>query len=287
MPKKMISALIVVIVVITAVWLFRQQKSETSPTVESAVAQAADVQQPPASATPATSTVSAAGVPGKGQEAISKAASANQHLFLFFYEKDDQATQAARKTFENSMGKLADRAMSLALDRTAASEQDLVAKYGLAAAPMPLILVVAPNGAITGGFPASQMTEQKLQGALASTAMQQCLKALQERKLVILCAQNSGTKFNSEAMSGVQAFKNDVRFSRITEIVKVDPADTAEVGFMAQLQVNPKTDQAATVVLAPPGAIIASFNGATDKDTLFAAVLKGCSSGSCGPNGCN
>lgn len=218
--------------------------------------------------------------------AIRRASAASRHLFLFLYTKNDEQTGTARKTFESAVGKIGDKADRAVVDCSAPAEKDLVEKFGLSTAPMPLILVIAPNGAITSGFPAIQVSEERLQGAFASPGMQKCLKALQERKLVILCAQNGNTKANTEAMSGVQAFKDDVRFAQITEIVKVDPADAGEAAFMAKLQLDPKTDQATTLVMAPPGAIVASFKGATDKDTLFAAIQKGCGSGGCGPSGC-
>ena len=48
---------------------------------------------------------------------------------------------------------------------------------------MPLVLVFAPNGAITGGLVGPQVTEEALQNAIASPCMQKCLKALQEGKL--------------------------------------------------------------------------------------------------------
>ena len=223
---------------------------------------------------------------GSAMAAIREAAAANRHMFLFLYMKHDEQTGSAQKTFESTMGKIGNKADRAVVDCSAPAEKDLVEKFGLSTAPMPLILVLAPNGAITTGFPAGQVSEERLQDAFASSAMQKSLKALQERKLVILCAQNGATKFNSEAMSGVQAFKDDARFSPITEIVKVDPADADEAAFMAKLKLDPKTDQATTLVMAPPGAIVAAFKGATDKDTLFAAVLKGCGSGGCGPAGC-
>ena len=223
---------------------------------------------------------------GSAMAAIRQAAVVNRHVFLFIYDKNDDQTKTARKALESAVGKMADKADSAAVDRSAPAEKAIVEKYGLDTAPMPLILAVAPNGVVTGGFPANQLSEEKLQGALASPAMQKCLKALQERKLVILCAQNAATKANSEAMSGVQAFKDDDRFSQITEIVKLDPADAGEAAFMAKIQLDPKTDQAMTLVMAPPGAIVASFKGATDKVTLFTAIQKGCSSGGCSSGAC-
>jgi len=162
-----------------------------------------------------------------------------------------------------------------------AAEKEFVQKYGLANAPMPLVLAFAPNGAITGGFPATQLTEQRLQDALVSSGMQKCLKALQEGKLVLVCVQNGSTKSNDAALQGVNDFKADAKFAKVTEIVKIDPTVAAEQKFLSQLKIDPKATEATTAVLAPPGRVLATFNGATEKKTMEAALQK--ASSGCGP----
>ena len=221
--------------------------------------------------------------------ALRKAADAKKHLFIFVHEKDDEQTRAGRKTFDTAVAKLGEAVQWIAINRSAPSESEFVEKYGLKAAPMPLVLSFAPNGAIVGGFLGARLTEQQLLDALASPVMQACLKALQDRKLVFLCAQNGTTKSNDTAMKGVNEFKADERFAEATEIVKVDPSDAAEKKFLTQLQIDPKVDQATTVFLAPPGAIVGKFSGATDKLQLVATLQKassGCGAGGCGPKGC-
>ncbi|MBI4580089.1 MAG: hypothetical protein HY718_10335, partial [Planctomycetes bacterium] len=165
--------------------------------------------------------------------ALRQAADAKKHLFVFVYEKDDEQTREGRKTFDTAVGELGDAVQWIAIERTAPAEREFVEKYGLKAAPMPLALSFAPNGAIIGGFLGARLTEQQLVDALASPGMQACLKALQDRKLVFLCAQNGTTKSNDTAMKGVDEFKGDARFTQFTEIVKVDPSDAAEKKFLA------------------------------------------------------
>ncbi len=221
--------------------------------------------------------------------ALQRAADAKKHLFVFVHEKDDEQMRTGRKAFDAAVAKLGDAVQWISIDRTSTSESEFVQKHGLKAAPMPLALSFAPNGAIVGGFVGPRLTEQQLTEALASPGMQACLKALQDRKLVFLCAQNGTTKSNDIAMKGVNEFKADQRFAQFTEIVKVDPSDATEKKFLGQLQVDPKADQAATVFLAPPGTVIGKFSGATDKDKLVAtlqAASSSCGAGGCGPKGC-
>ena len=70
----------------------------------------------------------------------------------------------------------------------------------------------------------------------------------------------------------------------------LDPTDSAEASFLADLKVDPKTEEAMTVFLVPPGSAIAEYMGATDKAELAATLQKAssgsCAGGSCGPGGC-
>jgi hypothetical protein len=215
------------------------------------------------------------------QAGISRAAAANKFLFVFVTENNDDATQAARRTFETAAGKLADQTEWIAVDRNNTAEKEFVQKYGLATSPMPLVLAFAPNSAITAGFPAAQLTEQRLRDALVSPGMQQCLKALQDRKLVLVCVQNGSTKSNDAALQGVNDFKADAKFAKVTEVVKIDPTAATEQTFLGQLQIDPKATEATTALLAPPGTVLAKFTGATEKKTLEAALQK--ASSGCGP----
>ena len=226
---------------------------------------------------------------GKGMAAIKQAADAGKYLFLFFSKADDDQTLALRKVFDKAMEKVADRAQWIAVNVTDSSEKAIVAKFDVSRAPMPLVLAVAPNGAVTGGFP-GKFEEQQLVDAFATPVTEKVMKHLQEGKLVFVCVQNDKTKSNDAALRGVRDFMADARFASATEIVMLDPADPAEAAFLADLKVDPKTEEAVTAFLVPPGSAIAEFKGATDKAELAAALQKAssgcCPGGSCGPGGC-
>jgi hypothetical protein len=152
---------------------------------------------------------------------------------------------------------------------------------------MPLALAIAPNGAVTGGFP-KNFTEDQLLGAVVSPGMQKALKALQGRKLVLLCVQNDSTRSNEAALKGVKEFKADPKFGQATEIVMVDPANAEESRLLKSFKVDPGIDEAVTVFLAPPGTPIATYRGATDKNMMMAKLTSTVSAcaGGCGPGGC-
>jgi len=234
---------------------------------------------------PTNPSAQAAPAGGKGIAALSRAAESNQYLFVFFYEKDDEATRAARKTFDAAVKKITPAPETLSVDRTAAAEGEVVAKFAVDRAPMPLVLAVAPNGAVTGGFKASDLTEARLLDAVASAGVQKCLKGLQEQRLVLVCLQNGRTEANEAAMKGVKEFKADPQFGEMTDIVKVDPSDAKEVKLLAMLKADAKAKVAATAFLAPPGVLVVKVDGPTTKDGLKAALQKAMAS--CAPgSGC-
>lgn len=222
--------------------------------------------------------------------AMAQAAHANKYLFLFFYRAQDEPTQAARKTFDAAMAKLADRATSAVVNVTDQQEQTLVVKYRLNRAPMPFVLVVAPNGAVVRGY-RSAFSEAQLMSSFASPGQEAALKSLQDGKMTFLCVQNADTAHDAEAMKGVNEFKSDSKYAATTEVITIDPADAAEAEFLRNLGVDPKTPEAVTVLLAPPGKPVGTFKGATDKTVLLASVQsatkpKACcpgKKGGCGP----
>jgi len=206
-----------------------------------------------------------------GIAALDRAAAAKKYLLILFYRNDDDSTRAMKKVVAGAAGKLAGKANSVTVNVADAAEKDIVAKFGVDRAPMPLALVVAPSGAITGGFP-SKVTEEQLSGAFVGPGTATCLKALQDNKLVLLCVQNASTKSNDAALKGAHEFKADARYEKVTEIVTVDPSDATESTFLGQLKIDPKTSQAVTALIAPPGSVVAKYTGATDKNTLVAAL---------------
>lgn len=235
-----------------------------------------------------TGTPTAKG-PQLGMPAIEKAASAKKYLFALFWKDRDEQTAALMKVFEAAMAKVADRADSVLVGIANPSEKPIVEKFGLDRAPMPLVLVLAPNGAITGGFP-KKFEEKDLLAAFASPATEKCMKALQENNLVFLCIQNASTKSNEAVLKGIREFQADSQYREVTETILLDPSDSLEASLLGDLKIDPKTPDAVCVFLAPPGGVIAEFTGETKKEDLVAALKKASSAcgpgGTCGPGGC-
>jgi len=216
--------------------------------------------------------------------ALDTAAQDGKYLFVFFWKENDRQTQTMYGVFKSAAAKMAESAAAISVNTKDAQEKPIVDRFGVSRAPMPLVLALAPNGAVTKGFPVRFTEEQLLHDAFVSPGTAKCLKALQDRKLVLLCVQNQKTQFNQAAMQGALSFKSDARFGGATEIVTVDPSDTGEASFLQSLEVDPRTANAVTVLFAPPGRPVAKFVGPVSKDDIVAKVTA--SQSACGPGGC-
>lgn len=225
--------------------------------------------------------------------AMSTAARDGKYLFVFFWKENDRQTQSMYGVFKSAAAKMAKSAAAISVNTNDAREKPVVDRFGVSRAPMPLVLALAPNGAVTKGFPVRFTEEQLLRDAFVSPGTAKCLKALQGRKLVLLCVQNQQTQFSQAARQGVMGFKSDARYSGAAEIVTVDPSDTGEASFLQSLEVDPRTASAVTVLLAPPGRPVATFVGAVTADDIRAKLAASqsssgcCPGGQCGPGGCS
>lgn len=220
---------------------------------------------------------------GDSSMAIQNAANQGKHLFIFFYKDQGEKTLRLQNIFEQTLQKMGEHATSIKVNADDPSEKTLIERFELKRSPMPFTIVLAPNGAIVGGF--SSFIEQQLTDSISSPGAASCLKALQERKLVLLCLQNSQTLNNEAALKGVNDFKLDPRFANATEIVIIDPSDGKEQKFLNQIVNNTRSPQALTVLISPPAEVIGTYQGAITKTQLVSDLEKA-TSGCCGSNGC-
>ena len=98
------------------------------------------------------------------------------------------------------------------------------------------------------------------------------MRAIFDQRSILLCIQNDKTKENKESLAGAKEFKNDPKYAKGTVIIMLNPADKAEQRFLKDLEVDPRTETAVTVLVMPPGAPVATFKGAFAKEAVEKAV---------------
>ena len=133
------------------------------------------------------------------------------------------------------------------------AEQALIRKFDATRIPMPAVAVLAPNGAVCSVFP-QKVTSHQLTAAIVSRGQASCLKALQDKKIVVLCAQPAPS---TEIPVGVRQFQADKLYSNRTEVVRVTASDPNEAKFLKQLRVPTTKRTPVVAFMAPPGVISA------------------------------
>ncbi|MCE5268357.1 MAG: hypothetical protein LLG00_10775 [Planctomycetaceae bacterium] len=249
---------------------------------------AAATAQDRAATTPSGTERSAANV-SQTQDAIDRAAAANKYAFVFFWSEQSAQLDKAWSALKPAVAKMADVAVFVSVRVTNPAEKNVVDKYHVGRAPLPLVLAIAPCGAITKAF-TKTFDEKELRTAFVSPCTQRSLKALQDGKLVFVSVvEKAGPKGTLTAPRGVKDFKADKNLGPATEIVLVNAEDDSEADFLKTLKISKFASKPMTAFFAPPGVLIGTF-GDAPKDVfvakLAAARSGSCSGGKCGPQGC-
>lgn len=208
--------------------------------------------------------------PSAAQQALAQAASQSKFSYIVFYRQDDELTRAMAQVVNGAAAKQPQAVAPTFVQITNPAEAAVVQQFNMARAPMPLTLVTAPNGAVTGVFP-QRVAEQQLAETFVTPAMSHCMKAMQEGKMVFLALQ---TTPQTTVPPGVAEFLVDPQFKDRTTVVPVQAADQAEAQLLAELQIGTAANQPSTVFFAPPGVMVGKFGLVSSKAEIAAALHK-------------
>jgi len=225
-------------------------------------------------------------VPTNAKSAMSEASTGGQFLLLAFYQAKDASFTSLSSTVAAFKKASTKRIAIYHANLGDPANKEVADKYGIKPTDLPVILAIAPNGAITGGFNSTVTSEQLKQSISVSDLMLKILKPLQERKVVFVALQNQSTKFNTESWQGVSDFANDAQYKDLVAAIKADPAATSSQELIKQCQLIPPLTQATVVLLLPPGQIGKVLTGKVTKDDILKS-LQACSAGSCKPGACS
>lgn len=203
------------------------------------------------------------------QSAQADAASKGKYGFFIFYREDNDATRAMAQVVSELATQRPNEVAPIFVQVTNPAEGPTVRQFNLERAPLPLVLVAAPNGAVTGAYP-QRVTADQLTASFVTPAMSHCMKSMQQGRLVFLCVQ---TTPQASVPQGVAEFLSDPQFQARTDVVAVQAADPAEVQLLKELAVNPTDPNGTnTVFFAPPGVLVGKFTASTNKAELATAL---------------
>jgi hypothetical protein len=217
------------------------------------------------------------------QTALELAASNHEHLFILLHKTEDAATKTMQATLRAGMQQSKSPARGIMVNVQDPRERPFLDQWKLSRVPTPMVLAVAPNGAITGAFPL-KLTEANVNDSIVGPMTARCLKAVQDRKLVLLCVlPNEGG-----IPEGVKQFQADPEYAKACEIVAIRQGDQAEKAFLAAMKLEEGTH--GVKMLLPSGAVAQMFALESTKEQLKQALKNAssscCPGGKCGPGGC-
>jgi hypothetical protein len=222
-----------------------------------------------------TSSVAQARTLTRLEQSLKAAGSDGKFTFIVFSKDDNAAAREMLGVVETGVAERREQAVVVTARVNDPSEQPLVQHFGIARAPMPLTVAVAPNGAITGVF-AKTISDEHLSAAIVTPTMMKCMKSLQNKQLVFVLV-----SANEKAVipSGVRTLQSDPQFKDRISFASMRVDDPAEMRFISQMQIDPLRVQGPyAVLIAPPGVLVGHFDSASTPSQIAAAIHK---SGQC------
>ncbi|MEX2288478.1 MAG: hypothetical protein WD648_15380 [Planctomycetaceae bacterium] len=232
----------------------------------------------------ACGSLAVAADPAKTPEQVMQVASKDGRLiYLLFYKEADAPTKAMVNVVKSAVASQAGQSTFAAIPLKDPASRAIATKYGVSRAPMPMVIAVHPNGAVTGYFQ-TKATEEDLGPCVVSPKKAECLKALQEGRLVFICLQ---TQTTSSIPQGVSEIQSDPHFAKRTQVLTLAVTDPAESSFLKSMEIDPQKATPQTLFLAPPGVFVGKFASNATKDQLaaqLAAAGKCCDDKNCKHN---
>jgi len=215
------------------------------------------------------------------QSDIEKANTKGKAVFLVVTEPGAVGAEKAVNVATQAHKLVAESAV-IEMNRTDAANTDLVAKYRVAVAPLPLILVIASNGVVAGGLVADQATPESLIQMIPSPKKSEVLQALSEGKAVFIVGSRESTVNRKQVLETCKSACNQM--NNRAALVSIDMDDKKENSFLAQLKVNALSAEPLTSVINPQGQVTATFSGpVVEVKTIIEAAAK--KAGGCCPGG--
>jgi hypothetical protein len=189
--------------------------------------------------------------------------------FILFWKENNPNRQQLQQVLEQAVAKRSARAEWEAVNVNDEANRGLVERYQVSRVPMPAVLCVAPNGAITGVF-MRQINDQGVERALVTPAMAAVTKALQDKKVVVLHVK---PETDSPLPSGGADFVADPDFESRTAIVEFVGSDPAEARFLTDMKLKAAdVSESLMVVMAPPGVLVGKFAAGATKQQIAAKL---------------
>ena len=216
------------------------------------------------------------------QTDIEQANKTGKAVFLVVTEPGVKETGQALDIAKGAQ-KLAPASAVLEMNRADTANSQFVTKYGLAAAPVPLIVLIASNGVVAGGLPAEKASPDMLAKMIPSPGKAEIVKALSEGKAVFVIASRSSMGDRFKVLETCKNASKEMKDKAVS--VALDMDDKKESSFLQQLRVNMDSTEPATLVVNSQGQVTGNFTGLVEVAKLTKAATTVARGGCCPPGG--
>jgi hypothetical protein len=193
---------------------------------------------------------------------------------VFLVVADGTPPEAARATARQAQLAVPD-AVVVELDRADPRQADAVARFRVAAAPVPMLLVVATNGVPTGAARPGPGAAERLASLVPSKAKAEYLRQLSEQRVAVVMFTRADMPERSPLFEAASAALRSP--SAKIGLVPVDLADPGEQRFLDEWKVDRAMARPLTVLVNPKGMGLGRLEGApTAEQILQTAAKKPC-----------
>jgi len=220
---------------------------------------------------------------------IEKASKSCKPVFLVVYNSNSAETDKALSIANEAKKNLKSSSVVIQMNTADDANKNLVSKFRLAGAPLPLILVLDKNGNAAGGFILKDATSEKLADLIPSPKNSEIIAALTAGKSVYVVAYKESMASKKNIIDNCYLACNKMENKSV--IVKVDLEDKKETKLLQTLKCDLNAKEPVTYVINSAGQITGTHNGLTDVNTLVSSAKKApasscCPSGSAKAGGC-
>jgi hypothetical protein len=195
---------------------------------------------------------------------------------VFLVVADGTPPEAARATARQAQLAVPS-AVVVELDRTDPRQADAVARFRVAGAPVPMVLVVATNGVPTGAARPGPDAAARLASLVPSKAKAEYLRVLAEQRIAVVLFTRADMPERSPLFEAASAALHSP--SAKIGLVNVDLDDPEEQRFLAEWKLDRTMARPLTVLVNPKGMGLGRLEGApTVEQILQTAAKKPCCS---------
>lgn len=222
------------------------------------------------------------------EKALADASAQNHNVILVITDKNQTGEEASLALAQETAALTTNTLVAL-INKDNSEHQALLQKYNLLRYPAPYLIILSPDGVVTGGVVPGKMEAARLATFVPTARYNEALKARSEKKpsFVLIHGNQDGNYTQWVNRLNESASKLTPQASVIT----VPVTDATEKSFIERLGVQPVANENVVVVLNSAGMVTGKFNTLPEvgvlTQTATKQISKGCgsacpSSKSCG-----